>query len=148
MEVAARDKAEAFLRRPLLPQTVNLWWDNGVEDTVSFPFGKLNTVESITTYASDGTPTVTSTDDYVVDPTNDQEGRIHFIQAQYGYRTINDVAIQIINGYADAASVPQLIKEGILSLISYWYENREMYGSSSLSMGVKNKLNSYRVLRV
>jgi uncharacterized phiE125 gp8 family phage protein len=147
MEVAARDKVENYLRRPLLPQTSRIWFDNGVFGTVRFPFGKLNSINNVTTYASDGSPTVSDTSEYIVDVTNDQQGRVYFTQGQYGYRDINDVSIEFMNGYATEAGVPQLIKDGILSLISYWFENREMYGSNALTSGVKNKLNPYRIVR-
>jgi uncharacterized phiE125 gp8 family phage protein len=147
MEVAARDKAEAYMRRPLLPQTSRLWFDEGVYGTVRFPFGKLGSIVAVQTYAADGSVTVTPTSEYIVDTTNDQQGRVAFTQAQYGYRDINDLSIEFISGYITNAVVPQLIKDGLLSLISYWYENREMYGSNALTSGVKNKFNPYRIVR-
>ena len=147
MEVAARDKCETYMRRPLLPQTSRIWYDEGVCGTVSFPFGKVNSVTEVKTYAEDGSATVSPTSQYVTDLTSDQECRIHFTDAQSGYAHLNDVSIEFINGFASASVVPQLIKDGIKSLISYWYENREMYGSNALTNGVRNKLNPYRIMR-
>jgi uncharacterized phiE125 gp8 family phage protein len=148
MEVSARDKCESFLRRPLLPQTSRVWWDTGIYGTISLPFGKLTSVSNITVYAEDGTPTVTDPSLYIVDLVNDQGGRVSLTQSQYGQRQVNNVAIEFVTGYADVASIPQIIKDGIKSCVSYWYENREMYGSGALTNGTRNKWNPHRIVRL
>lgn len=148
METAAVAKCEAYLRRPLLVRDSNIWFDSGVSGTISTPFGKLNSVESITTYDSADQPTVVDSSSYIVDTTEDQQGRVCMTTPAYGSRRINSVSIAIKNGYADAAAVPQLLKEGIKSLVSYWYENREMYLDSKMPKGIKTKLNPYRIVRL
>ena len=148
MEVAARKKVEGYLRRPLLPQNARIWFDKYVAGVISIPFGKLTSVEKISTWSFDNVETEFGIGNYFVDTSLDQEGRVMFYAAAYGTRPVSTVSIDIINGYADVDSIPQLIKEGIKSQVSFWFENREMYGSNTLSSSIKSKLHHFRIMKV
>ncbi len=150
MEVAAVAKCEAYLRRSLLGQVSTLWFDASVYGTISTPFGKLNSIESVKTYSETDEEVTISPNDYVVDTASDQYGRIRFKENvnACGLRELNPIGITINTGYADVDSVPQLIKQAILTLISSWYENREMYAEQKLPTNARIQLNPYRIQRI
>lgn len=148
MERAAVQKCEALLRRPILVQTAQMWFDGGVGGTISTPFGKLVSVVSVKSYDQASVATTIDPSGYLVDLVGEMGGRIEFLVPVTSTRTMNTVCVEFTNGYANAAAVPQLLKEAIKSLVAFWYENRESYTSGEVPSNVKMKLSPYRILRM
>lgn len=68
-------------------------------------------------------------------------------------RTTLPIEVQFVCGYADAASVPNSIKQAMLLLIGHWYRNREnviitdrgMASSAIIELGAYRLLDNYTV---
>jgi hypothetical protein len=58
----------------------------------------------------------------------------------------DDVSIDYTAGYGDAGDVPADLKQALLSLVAYWYENRDLAMTSPA--GVDRLLASYKRVRV
>lgn len=126
----ARRAAEHKTGRALLPQT----WLMTVDD---FPRERsrafrlrrcpVTAVSWVKYYDTTGTLTTLSTDAYVVDMKT-EPGRIaeaySYCWPQV-YPRIAGVTVQYVAGYADAAAVPEGIKQWMLLRIGALYENRE-----------------------
>lgn len=129
--VAARLYAEKQTKRALITQT----WDMRIDQFSYFsrreiivPLPPLQSVTYIQ-YVDTAQATQTlATSVYVVD-IYQKPARIYPAFAQYWPATLplqNSVTIRFIAGYgADGSFVPMTIIQGMLLLISHWYENRE-----------------------
>ena len=128
MITAARARAEWHTGRALLTQgwTLHLdaWPDCG---TIEIPLPPLQSVASVTSYARDDSAAVMNASLYTVD-TASAPARLALklgVPAPTNLRVVNAIAIAFTAGYGDAASaVPQLLKEAILELVAFLYENR------------------------
>ncbi|MCK9569858.1 head-tail connector protein [Candidatus Pacearchaeota archaeon] len=124
--IAAREYCEGFQNRAYITQTWELWLDEWpVLFTVPLPPLQSATIKYYNT--SDVEATVTSTD-YFVD-TKSEPGRIVL---NYGkswpsttLRPANGICVTFVAGYGYSESVPQKVKQAMLLLIGFWYENRE-----------------------
>ena len=128
--VAARQQAEAYLKRALITQT----WDGYLDewpagDFIVLPWGKVQSVTSLAYTDSAGTTTtMTVTTAYIADTTQDP-GRIVL---PYGVTwpsftayTVNPIAIRWVCGYgATAASVPAAIRTAIKMIVADLYSER------------------------
>lgn len=128
--VAARQKAETITRRAFVTQTWDLTldkfpvWCNG---PIEVPLGQLQSVDSFTFIDADGTTQTLDDALYKVD-TVSEPGRIVPVYGQSWPVTrceINAVTIRFTAGYGEAGVVPQIIKQAMLLMICFWYENRE-----------------------
>jgi uncharacterized phiE125 gp8 family phage protein len=65
--------------------------------------------------------------------------------------TVNGVKVRYTAGYADAASVPDVLKHAIKLLAGHWYENREevITGTiiTSIPLGIYALIQPHRVMR-
>lgn len=121
--VSARMQAEQELRRYLITQTIDAYYD-------SFPnFFELPPLQSVTsiTYLDDnGDSQVLATSQYRVDAVSTPAR----ITPAYGvswpstYGVTNAVTVRFIAGYGDYSSVPQCIKQWIKLQVSNAYDNR------------------------
>ncbi len=126
--VAARARAEWHTGRALITQGWTLHLDcwpasGGIE----IPLPPLQSVASVTTYARDDSGAVMSTSLYAVD-TASAPARLALkpgVPPPTNLRALNAIAVAFTAGYGDAESdVPLLLKEAILELIAFLYENR------------------------
>lgn len=124
---AAREKGEQIARRAFTTQTLELtvdaWPANYVLKLLRPPVLSVTSVKYL-----DWTGAQSTWQLYVVDT---QSGRIVF-NSFPGARLLRSGAITVryIAGYgATAADVPQTIKQAILMLTAYWFENREAGGA-------------------
>ena len=128
---AARERIELFLRRALISQAFELTLDRFPENTrsIDIPRPPLQSVEWIKYTDTAGALRTLTEDEYVVDLSSNEVGRVALAWNQYWPVTrdsINAVVIRYVAGYGDAAAdVPQAIRHGILMEISNLYENRE-----------------------
>lgn len=127
---AATGNIESLTGRRLINQTWKYFLDDWPdEDHIVLPYGKVQSVTSITYYDEDGDSAVFSTDSYIAD-TDSDPGRI-VLKPSESWPTValyssNPIVIQYVCGYgATSAAVPEELKLAIKILIAHLYENRE-----------------------
>jgi uncharacterized phiE125 gp8 family phage protein len=124
--VAARQGAEHITGRALMPQTWELALD-GFKDVIGLQKAPLTSITSIKYLDTAGALQTMSASDYLLD-SHSEPARV---MPAYGTSwpstrdQANAVLIRFIAGYADAATVPQEIKQWMLLRIGMLYENRE-----------------------
>jgi uncharacterized phiE125 gp8 family phage protein len=130
--VAARQGAEHITGRAIISQTLELALDE-FDDVIRLPRPPLVSITSIKYLNDAGVLTTMAEADYILDG-HSEPARI---TPAYGttWPTTrcqqNAVLIRYVAGYANAAAVPQEIKQWMLLRIGMLYENRE-----SVSAGV------------
>ncbi len=121
---AARARAEWHTGRALVTQGWTLWLDSWSQP-LTIPLPPLQTVTALTLYARDGTARAADPATYSVDRAGN---RIVFTEPctpPTDLRSFNAVAVDFVAGYGDAATdVPAPLREAILELIAFLYENR------------------------
>ena len=126
----ARLKAESFLHRKLLQQTLTGYldkWPSG--DEIIMPFGNLQSVTSVKYTDTDSSQSTMDSGEYVV-TTETEPGKITL---DYGeswptdtLHPVNPIEIIFVAGYgASASDVPEPIRHAIKIMIADYYENRE-----------------------
>ena len=144
--VAARQLCEVKTEHSCVNTTWDLYLDF-LPVRIYIPRSPLSSVTSLSYYATDGTLTVMSSSDYVVD-TASAPGRITQASTAVWPATqerTGAVIVRFVAGYgAAASSVPDSIKAAIKLLVGHWYENREsvVVGTitSELPMAVESLL--------
>jgi uncharacterized phiE125 gp8 family phage protein len=135
---AAREHVEAITRRALITQTWDIWLPEfPCSDSIKLPFGRLQSVTSLSYKDSDGTETtMTPTTDYLVDTESDP-GHIVLPYAgawpSFTAYPYNPVRCRFICGYGVAGSnVPAGIRAAIKMYVEDMYENRSVKDSLQL----------------
>ncbi len=147
---AAVISVERYTRRTLLTTTWTMWmdrfpgqalpWWNGVKqgadteltdltEAIIVPKSPLISVTSITAYHQDGTTTVASASNYIVDLAS-EPARVALKASQTwptdALRTINGAEVVFVAGYGPVGSdVPEDIRRALLIMIGDFHENRE-----------------------
>jgi uncharacterized phiE125 gp8 family phage protein len=152
---AAREYCESITGRALAAQTLETRLDGFPRCyEIELPRPPLQSVISVTYKSSDGTETeLRENTDYIVD----SDSNVGRIVLPYGaswpvftpYRA-NPVKIRYIAGYTDQNPIPKTIKQAMLLLIGYWFENREAAltesgASVQIEFAVKALLNLHKV---
>lgn len=137
---AAVAHVENITGRKLITQTWDLYLDNwpgGAE--FELPFGKLQSVASITYKNQAGESTEWDSADYIVD-TDSFLGRVVI-----GYDkswpsdslyNVNPITVRFVCGYGTAADVPASLKHAVKLLAAHWYENREPVVVGSITANI------------
>jgi uncharacterized phiE125 gp8 family phage protein len=126
---AAREGAEKYTNRALLPQVITLLVDSWPDDGVlSLPRPPLISVTSVVMIAEDNSETAYSTSDYTV-VTGVEPGYIQLRLDSTPPPTVtprvkHPLKITYQAGYVNAAAVPGAIKIGVLAFATAIYENR------------------------
>ncbi len=138
--VVSREYCEGYLHRKLISQT----WDWSLCDFprgFALPFLPIASVTSVKYYDTANAQQTLSAAYYQTD-LNATPARIHLA---YGYawpstyERSDAVVVRFAAGYANAAAVPQAIKQAMLLLIGHWYRSREAAGTrvDEIPMGVQ-----------
>lgn len=123
---AARQSAESITGRALMPQT----WEFAVDEFKSEirlnkpPFSAVSSIKYID---KDGVQQTLAEADYILD-SHSEPARVTSAYSKswpYARKQANSVLIRFTAGYADAAAVPQEIKNWMLLRVGMLYENRE-----------------------
>lgn len=149
--VAAREYCEAFQNRAYVTQTIELSLDRWPRFPVNLPRPPLATVTSIKYFDTANTEHTLAAENYFVDA-DSEPGRVSLnngvVLPTTTLREIGAVKIRYTAG-AVVASVPQRVKQAILLLVGYWYENREAAGktvSADVAFSVRALLGLDRVI--
>jgi uncharacterized phiE125 gp8 family phage protein len=136
--LAAEQYAEGFTRRKFITETCYYYLEKfPAENFIRLPYGKLQSITSITYKDSDGTETtMVKGTDYLEDIIS-EPGRAVL---PYGgswptdvlYPT-NPIIVTFVCGYgATPADIPEDIKTGIKMIVSDLYENRQVQDTQQL----------------
>lgn len=126
----AREHVEDITRRALLTQTWDYYLDAfPAGDSITLPFGNLQSVTSITYKDSAGTiTTMAAMTDYLVETNGESCGRVVL---PYGSSwpsaslfPSNPITIRFVCGWTAAASIPSKIRTAVKMLCADMYENR------------------------
>ena len=139
---AATEMAEQKTGRAIMTQTLELTLD-AFPDAFELTRVPVQSVTSVKYYDTTGAQQTLSNTLYALDAADDF-GFAYISPVYAGVwpdtrDQINAVAVRYVAGYADAASVPQSIKNWILLMVSTMYENRETeaYSSRAVSTTVQ-----------
>lgn len=150
--VAAREYCEKYSGRAYITQTIRASFDSWPSFPIRLPRPPLAAVSSIKYYGEDNTEYTLDAANYYAD-TDSEPGRIALASGislpATTLRDINAVQVTYTAGYGNAAAVPQRVKQAMLLLIGYWYENREAAAlgkvSSEITFAVHSLLGLDRV---
>jgi uncharacterized phiE125 gp8 family phage protein len=153
---AARFHIEGTTGRALLSQS----WRVVVDDwpaagLVRLPIAPLISLTAITAYDGDGNPSTLSLSgvlwDAIASPT------VLFLPAGFGagvlLRDRQGIEIDYVAGFgSDPADVPATLRQALLTLVAYWFENRDavlLAGTGSIvPAGIDMLLGPYRSVRL
>lgn len=107
---------------------LNFTWCNYIK----LPMNPVQTIESYTTFDSDGIGSIVDPTDYYL------AGQNLVFSSSYNYpsdmRSQNSYQIDAVVGFGDdAASVPEEIKTAIKYLVAHYYQNREALTNDSVN---------------
>jgi len=149
---AAREYCETYMRRALINRTYILYLD-AVPKTgfLELPMPDLVSVTSIKYYDTDDALQTFSSASYRVD-TFSHVGRITLKESAAWPTVIEDRTdafyVTYVTGYGTATTdIPQGVRQAIMLLVDYWYENRGAMGAMSKEImgSVHALLNNYKV---
>lgn len=135
---AARELVEEKTQSSLITQTRVMKMDYFPNsDTITLPFGPVQSVSSVYYYNDDGDSTLLSSSLYWVD----SDSRIARIVVKDSWPSTEDrpgaVVITYVCGYGSAGSnVPAPLRKAILLLVGHFYENRQNVIVSGSPTGV------------
>ena len=139
---AATEMAEQKTGRAIMTQTLELTLD-AFPEAFELTRVPVQSITSVKYYDTTGAQQTLSNTLYALDAADDF-GFAHISPVYAGVwpdtrDQINAVAVRYVAGYADAASVPQSIKNWILLMVSTMYANRETeaYSSRAVSTTVQ-----------
>lgn len=148
---AARARIEWHTGRALMTQGWTLWLDawpaNGI---VEIPLPPLQSVLSVTVFASDDSASVLDGDAYRVG-TASAPGRLALKSALAPpvatLRNTDGIAIAFVAGYGEASDVPAAIRQAILCIVADLYTHR---GDADSLVGItaQDLLAPYRIFRL
>lgn len=109
-------------------------------------------VDAVTLYGADGSPQVIDPSEYEVDLAS-TPGRLRLNAGRFwGARSMNGLEVDFTAGYASAADVPEPLKQAILMLFTYWFEQREACAMGAVVGPVAHAVSSlvapYRMQRL
>jgi uncharacterized phiE125 gp8 family phage protein len=147
--MAARSMAETYTGRQLMPATYEFRLDRFALP-VLLPRPPLASVTSIVYVDTQGAAQTLDPGEYQIDATALPARLLPAFGKVWPWTRwqLNAVKITFVAGYADAGSVPVMIRRAILLLVGHWYENREpvvMGTATPLPMAVDSLLLPYRV---
>jgi len=146
---AGRQWAEKYMRRQLISGTFDMYLDS-FPDTIELYGCPASDVLYIKYYDSNGDQQTLSSDDYEVDVVSEPAriGLASDASWPSVENRINAINIRYTAGWADAASVPKPIRDGILLVIAHLYENRQAVTKdtySQLPLGAEYLWDMYKV---
>lgn len=122
-------------------------------DRLNFRVGSITEIVSINTYDKDGVPTVVSISGYAIKNT-DQYSLLIRKDGQdvpRGTRSYDDLVIQFKAGYTEA-TLPFGLREAILMLIGFYFENRDAMVDAALSdpptIGIRQMLQKFKLEQI
>lgn len=148
--ISARQRAEVYMKRAILTQTLEIYSD-AFESYIDLPFSPVQSVVSIKYIDTDGGEQTLDAAEYSL--SNKRTPAV--VVEAYGktWPTTRDqldaVTVQYVAGWLNPASVPGPIKSAILLMVGDMYRNREDVSPEEnyqLPNSADNLLYPYRIL--
>lgn len=154
--ISARVTVENETNRALITQTWRYYLDRFPCGAIRLPFGRLQSVASVKSTATDGTVRTLATSSYYADT----KKLFGLVVLNDGYQWPADnlqptsaVEVQFACGWTNAAALPGPLKSAILIQVGHLYENREAVvlgntaavASAELARGVSHLIAPYKL---
>lgn len=143
----ARQLAEIETKRAFITQTWEMFLDYATP-VIEVPKPPLQSIVSITVIDLDGELAVVDDTTYEVDASQNSPGRVRIASGSVWpeHRGFASFIVEFKGGYGDAATaVPDALKQGILQLIGYLYDNR---GAQEIPEELKVFFTPYKIMRI
>lgn len=132
---AAREAVESELKRALITQTYDWYFDGWPSFPLEFPFGKLQSITSIKYYDESDNESTYSSANYQV--STGDPGRVTLKTGSSlpstTLRPMDGVIIRFVCGYGDGAgNVPDSIRAAIQLHAATMYEHRELFVTGTI----------------
>ncbi len=123
--VAARQYLEQICGLRLITQSWRQYEDCWpTSHVLNLELRPVKSVQAITAYDADGTPSIIPSTDYQVDNVS-QTARIHMPGGVSSGQLLNGIEVDFTVGFGDTGvDVPDTLKRAILMLVAHWYEFR------------------------
>lgn len=123
---AARVEVENRTGRALVTQGWRIIRDGPpLDGIVRLAPGPVQRVDAVTVYAADGSARVIPPEYYNVD-TASVPGRLKLTAGRFwGSRAMNGLEVDVTCGFGTPNEVPGPLKQAVLMLVAYWFEQRE-----------------------
>ncbi|MDD4775432.1 MAG: head-tail connector protein [Syntrophomonas sp.] len=152
---AAREYAQGYQNKAYYTQTWEAVLDKWpTEDYIEIPLPPLAGVTSIKYKDADGTESTWDSGKYIVD-TDRFIGRVVLASGETwpenNLYPAGAIRIRFVCGYSTTTDIPQIVKQAILLLAAFWYENRETAadkGMSEIPFTIKALLGLDRVIPI
>jgi len=125
MITTARQQAEDFMRRTIMPSTIVGSIDSLCGDVIDLPFPPLRSVTSITYIDNNGDQQTVAPETYSLDIPGMRILRAYGQSWPRGRAEKGSVKITYVAGYESIAAVPEKIKTAIILLVEYLYDGHE-----------------------
>ena len=146
----ARATCEAWCRRAFISQKWNLHLDHQ-PSLIELPLGYVTEVDSVKTLDDDGSTETTESSTTAYHVATGEDARIFLRNG--GSWTSTTRAVDVMHiiytvGWASAAAVPKEIKQAVIDLAAYWYENPEAAESDEIPGTIKRGLQRWKIYKV
>ena len=148
---AARVEVENRTGRALVSQGWRIVRDVVPRDgLVRLAPAPVASVDAVTVYAEDGTPSAVPVETYRVD-TASSPGRLA-LRGCSTSRAMNGLEVDVTCGYGEPSDVPAPLRQAVLMLVAYWFEQREAAAvgavTGAVASGVAALTAPYRMQRL
>jgi len=143
----ARQLAERETKRAFITQTWQMYLDVAPVE-IDIPKPPLQSLVAITVIDEEDNETVVDEGLYYTDKSQNSPGRVKLKTgtAWPAHRNFASFIVEFKAGYGDAATdVPEALKQGILQLVAYLYENR---GAEEIPKGIKMLFWPFKIVRI
>lgn len=142
------DHIEEYLQRSLITKTVEAYF-SGFQNYMELPLPNLQTINSVQYYDLNGDLQTLDPSNYVVNDLEEPAFIYKESSAVWPLTKVSHKAV-IINydcGYGDQTKVPKKLKQAILLVIGYLYENRED-SAKKVPIQAYNLVDNYRIFKL
>jgi len=119
MITAAREKCEDYVRRAIITQTVDVWFDSesGI-GIIDLPRGPIQSITKFSVFDS-------SNEEIIVDPASySLVGDAILTKTLLpAHRPRLGICVRQVCGFGGSAATPKVLVEGMLELIAHWWTN-------------------------
>jgi uncharacterized phiE125 gp8 family phage protein len=147
---AARMRLEAEMRRVMLHQSWRVVLDSWPQKSrITLPYGPLHAITAARLFNAGGSSTTLSLTHLSIDREQERATLKVHGQPQSPGREREGIEIDVTLGFAPSASAcPAPLKQAVMMLAAFWFENRVIEGDAFLPSHVAGLIAPYREVRL